>query len=432
MTNDLDGADPTKALSRSAFALHANTVVTSALGFGFLLLAARLYGDNTAGMGEDLALVSAMMLLASLSELNLGLALPKLLPQMGRRSPQLIVYSYIVSSAVAFVFAFGFVMIAPKVAGSLEFLGHGVLLGIAFCVAVVIWNIFAVQDAVLVALRRALWVPAENGIFGIAKIGLLIALCVASVDHYVFYAWVIPMAIMVVPITWLLFARALPDHMRTKPNDELELHDPRVRRQVYRYFGLDYVASLFVQAATTVLPIVIVVILGAEANASFGIAFTIVTAVEQLALNVGISLTVEGSFDKRVLAKLVRHSLFRFGAMFIPLVVLMIMCAPLILWFFGPQYVSDATTVLRLLLLGTIPLSILVIYQALERVRGNGGRILAISAARTVVTLVAVIALTEQFGLAGAGWGWLIANAVLALFVLPSLVRACVANESAR
>ena len=71
-----------------------------------------------------------------------------------------------------------------------------------------------------------------------------------------------------------------------------------------RYLGQDYIASLMLQGASTLMPILVVVLLGAEANGYFYVAFTIAAAIDQLGHNVGLSLTVESSFDERQLAAL--------------------------------------------------------------------------------------------------------------------------------
>ena len=47
------------------------------------------------------------------------------------------------------------------------------------------WCVFSLQDAVLTGMRQAVWLPLENGVYGLAKIGLLVALApvAAAVRH---------------------------------------------------------------------------------------------------------------------------------------------------------------------------------------------------------------------------------------------------------
>ena len=51
----------------------------------------------------------------------------------------------------------------------------GPVTGVVFVGCVAAWAIFTLQDSVLVGLRSAFWVLVENGIFGVVKIVLLVA-----------------------------------------------------------------------------------------------------------------------------------------------------------------------------------------------------------------------------------------------------------------
>jgi len=411
----------TRSLTRNALALVLNTVVTSVLGMGFWVLAAHLY--DRVELGRDSALVSAMFLLAAVSELNLGLALPRFLPQLGERSASTVLRSYVASAVAAVVVTGAVVLVVPHVSRSLAFLGQDAGVAASLVVAVMLWNVFALQDAVLAALRRTSWIPVENTIFGVAKIVLMVALSRAAVGHGVFLAWVVPMAVMLVPVNVALFRWAIPHHVRTSPPASSIFAGEGSRRKVVRYLALDYAASLLVQGSLTFMPIVVVAILGPEQNAYFYVAFSIVGALDQMAHNIGLSLTVEGAFDEALLGRLTRHTIVRFGIVLVPGLLGLVVLAVPMLWLFGPDFAKHSVTVLRLLVLASIPQALLHLYQAVERVRGRAGRIMAVTLARFVVILVAVVLLGRHYGLAGVGWGWFLGQVVVLLAVLPALVR---------
>lgn len=417
--------EATSLLSRSAFALHANTIITAGLGYLFMILASHLYEEER--LGQDMALVSAMMLLAALAEFNLGMILPKFLPTLGRRSQRTVMQAYVASSTAALVFAGIFVFVAPRVSNSFEFLGASAGLGAMFVISVAVWNVFALQDSILVSVRRALWVPFENGIFSVAKVVLMVVWANSTVEHGVFLSWVVPMAIMVIPITGALFGVALPKHAKATESLEGEKFE---RRKVARYMGIDYISSLLTQGGTTILPLVVLVVLGAEANASFAIAFSIATAIEQFSINVGISLLVEGSYDRYALARLLRHTFQRFGLLLLAVVGGILVLTPLILFPFGDPYPETVPTVLRLFAVGLVFQAIVITYQAVERVRGNAGRVLISTLGQMVLTLTFVSVLGNAFGLAGVGWGWITGNAIVATCVLPSLIRVASARPA--
>ena len=85
---------------RGSYALVANTVGTNVIGAVYWAVAARLYGPEA--MGRAAALISALMLVATLSQLNLSSTLMRFLPQMGAMSAgRLIKFGYLASSLTA-------------------------------------------------------------------------------------------------------------------------------------------------------------------------------------------------------------------------------------------------------------------------------------------------------------------------------------------
>ena len=104
-------------------------------------------------------------------------------------------------------------------------------------------------------------------------------------------------------------------------------------------------------------------------------------------------------------------------------VVAIVVVAPWLMQLYGADFRNESTDVLRLLVIGAIPQTVLNLYQAIERTRGHGGRILAITTARLIAVLFFVIALAGPFELAGVGWGWVIGHFVVMLAVAPSLYR---------
>jgi O-antigen/teichoic acid export membrane protein len=419
--SEADGHAATRSLSRNAFALIVNAVVTSALGAGFWAFAGHLY--TTSRVGEDSALVSAMMLLSSVAELDLGLALPRFLPQLGKRSAAAVFGGYAVSSAFAVVLTGVTVWLLPQVSGSFRFMKGDTGLGVVLCLATVLWNIFGVQDAVLTALRRARWVPVENAIFGVAKLILMIVWAHSTIKHGIFIAWVVPMAVMVIPVNFALFKWAIPHHARTsKPAAKSALIEGS-RRRLILYLTQDYVASLLIQGATNFMPVLVLILLGAERNGYFYMAFTISTAFDQLSQNVGLSLTVESAFDERQLALLTRHIFLRIGILLAVGVISVDLLAPYLLAVFGHQYSTHAVTILRLLMIGCVPQVVLNLYQAIERVRGNGARILGVTVGRMLCVVLLIIVLGKADGLSGVGWGWVIGHFLVTIPIVPVLYR---------
>src|ERR1700729_3641487 len=226
-------------LLRGAYSLFANTAVTSILGMGFWVAAARLY--PTVEVGQDTVLISVMLGLSSVCQLNMGNGIARFLPDLGKRSARTLIWAYGLTAAVALLLGTAFVLVAPSVSGELAYLGDDASLAVGFVAALTLWGVFTLQDAALMATRRAPWIPIENGLFGALKLFALPILLVASTANGVFLAWSLPMALMVIPVNLLVFRRAIPAHVA---GDLGESPIERFwRRRAARFLTQDYLAS---------------------------------------------------------------------------------------------------------------------------------------------------------------------------------------------
>jgi O-antigen/teichoic acid export membrane protein len=420
------GAGPADRLARlrehvrtplfgNAYALALNIAVTTILGSGYWVLAARLYSPRELGLGA--AAVSTMTFLSNLSQLNLNAALARFLPESGLSGGRLIAYAYGASSLVAIFISSSFLAVAPRLSDHLAFLTGSPLLAILFCLSVAAWGIFTLQDSVLTALRGAVWVPVENAAFGVAKVLLLIALAGAVPTLGVFVSWNLPVIVALVPVNLLVFRILLP---RLRSLGTARLPDWHVLR---RFIALDYVGYLFMQAGTNALPLLVTARLGAAANGRFYVAYAIGNALELVAYNFGVSLTVESSRDQSRLALYTRQILRRGFALFTPGVMLLCLAAPLLLTVFGKGYAQSSATVLRLLLLAVLPKLVVAIFVATARVQKRIGRIVVVQALTSTLVLGLSLVAVGRLGILGVGLAYLISQAVVAAVVLPSLAR---------
>ena len=409
-------------LAVTSWALMANTVTTSAMGMVFWAVASRIYSPQA--LGESAALVSAMVLLSTVSQLNLGIGIPRLLPQVQDRRWRPVLGAYGLTAVVGAVLTGGFLALVPQLPDGFAFLAHDKPLGMALVAAVVLWNIFALQDAVLTSARWAPAVPVENGLFGLLKIVLMIWLGGGLLDHGVFFAWLLAMALLLLPVNGLIFGRVLPSRSgRHEPGVKtvLSLSEPR---RVTRYLATDYLASLLSQGSTALLPLLVIGVLGRAENAYFYVAFLITAAVGALGHSLSTSLVAEGGHDERELRSLVTRSVMRYARYVAPVVVMAIVAAPLLLAPFGEEYVTHGTTLLRLLLAGTLLQAVVSIYLGMERIRAKVSRVLGVEAITVVLVIAGALVGMRWHGLAGLGQAWLVAQVIVAGLVAPRLWHA--------
>ena len=281
------------------------------------------------------------------------------------------------------------------------------------------WTIFVLQDSVLAGIRQATWVPVENAIFSVAKIVLLVAFVAAAPTLGVFHSWSIPVLLLVGPITILLFRRLIPAHLeRTRGRDE-----PIVVRQVIGYAVPDFVAYLIWSGTTTVLPLIVLQLAGAEANAYFFIAWTIAYALYMIPSSMGMAMLAEASLDPAQLAAHTRRTIAESARLMLPAVAVVVIFASPLLGLMGPSYSDEATTLLRLLSLSAIPFIFVAAYANVARVEQRMRAVVWTFVSLCAIVFALGIPLLEAIGIVGLGIAWLVAQCVVAVGVIVAYAR---------
>lgn len=407
-------------LFRGAYSLMAGTALTALLGIAFWAIAAR--SAPTDEVGRDAALISSLITLSAICQLNLVDALVRFLPGVRRASQgRAILAAYGASALAGMAGGTAFVLVAPALSERLSFLSDDRGLALAFVASMALWGVFVLQDSALTAMRRATWVPIENAGFSVAKIALLPVLVGVGSSHAVFLAWMLPTLLVVPVVNALLFGRLLGPARRAAP--EAAAVRALRGRALARFLAQDYVGFVLGQAAVTLVPLVVVARLGEEASAHFYMPFTLIVAFDLLFYNVTTSMTVEGAHDEARTAQLAATVVRRFLAVLVPVALLVVAAAPLLLVPFGGEYVDEGSGVLRLLALASIARAVVCLYLAVARLQGRGRAILAVQGVVFAGVVSLSLALAEPLGLEGIGIGWLGGNALAAVVVAPALVR---------
>jgi hypothetical protein len=399
--------------------MAANTAVTSLLGMGFWIMAARIYSRVV--VGRDAALISAMVELSTFCQLNLGNGILRFLPGLGTRTRRALIGAYTITGAMAIAAGATFVLLAPSLSKRMIFLEEEPALRYTFVIALLLWGIFALQDAALTATRRAPWVPVENGLFGVLKLMALPALAVLGIRHGVFAAWVLPMALLVLPVNVLLFRHAIPGHLASQAHAFSPMRLPL--RGAVRFLSQDYLASIFTQATLTVVPLLVLATLGAAASAYFAIPFMIVMAFDTAAYGACTSLVVEGALHGEELRALTRVFMRRVLTLIMPAGALLIVAAPLVMLPFGHAYAQHGTAVLRLLGCASLLRMVIALFSAVARVQQRGLWLASVELGLLGLVLAPSVALGHAYGIDGVALAWLLANAFMSLVVAVWLWR---------
>jgi O-antigen/teichoic acid export membrane protein len=386
-------------LSRGGLALLVNTGLTGVLGFGYWIIAARLFSTYAVGVAG--ALVSATTLFSALGQLNLSGMLMRFLPRAEGKSRRLVLLAYAYAAGASALLAAASLVGIKIFASSTSPLRLGALESTAFVLAVAATAIFTIQDSVLIGLRKAVWVPAENGTFGVAKIGILFVFgSLGGAAFTIFAAWMIPLTLTIPVISAVLFCRFLPQRSRPR---RTALLGKELRSSIIRFAIGDATGGLFTQAWMYILPVVITTSLGASVNALYFTSFLFSSTIDQVAANYAAPLTVEGAHAPEEITVLIRSALRHIFLIIFPLIAMLVIACPWLLRAFGDKYVS-AVPLLRLLLIACLPKAISVVYYAYCRVQRSTHRSALMQAYVCIATLSTVVLLAHSFGLVYIGF----------------------------
>ena len=403
-------------LFRNAYALMLNTGISAVLGLGYWLVAARYYSESAVGQGS--AAIAAMKLLAGLTAVTLTGALARFIPVAGRATGRLIFRTY-AASCVVVSFAAGIFLLTLSTWGpSYSFL-HGPIKGLGFIMAVASWNLLTLQDGVLTGLRSAPWVPVGNTVFSAVKLALLVGLAASMPTTGVFVSWVLAIATSVVPLGLLVFRKLVPRHIEATAD---HAKAPTLK-EIGRFLAGDYTGSLFSLAVVYLIPVIIASQVSSEDNAYFYITTTIGGTVNLLAINMGASLTVEGSHDPGRLSANTRAALKRMARIMLPICGVLFIGAPWILGVFGQGYADAATPLLRWFAVGALLRVVMETYFAVLRAQSRTAGLAWLQGLLCVLVLGLTLLLLPRMGLTGAGVAEISSLAVIVTIAAPKLYR---------
>jgi O-antigen/teichoic acid export membrane protein len=392
-------------------ALVLSSALSSGIGLLFWVLAARLFDQATVGVNSTA--VSAMTLLSTAAQLNLGNAMLRFVPVAGRGTRALVAGCYAAgagaATAAGAVFALGAPLWAPDLVTAF---GQAGLLAF-FLVSTPIGTMFVMQDYVLPALKRATVVPVENLVFSVLKIVLLGAAAATGLLVGIAVSWTVATALVVVGITVYLL-RVLPPRRTGGPPEASRV----TVRDVAQFVRADYAGTVFWLAALFGLQLVVLARLGAEAAATYGVVWQIGYALYLVPNGMGQSLVAHVAADPARLEAARDGMVTKALTLIVPAVVVAAPASYLVLSIFGSSYAEAGSELLVLLLVSAVPNVVTAAAVWAARVRRDGRVLFGIPAGISTTVIAGSWVLMPVMGVTGAGVAWLVAQTVVAAGVL--------------
>jgi O-antigen/teichoic acid export membrane protein len=406
-----------KPLYRNGYALTANSVLTSAVGFAYWVLATRHYAVDV--VGTNSAAISAMGFLIGFAGLNMDGTLVRFIPRVGRRVAHLIGFAYLISLAMTALAAGLFLLGLKAWSPGLVFLARSPLAVVGFVLATMVGGVFSEQDAALIGLRKAVWVTGENTTYAFLKLGLLLIFAGLLPDYGILASWTLPTLLLIIPVNYFIFRHLVPRH-KLAAQDVME---PAMSGGIARYTVGNYIAFLFALACSALPPVMVLQLAGSGASAYFYLPWLIGNLLQLVAVNMSISLVVEGSFDQSRALEYFRHGLVNTARLLAPMVALLVIGAPYLLRIFGAGYALEGALLLRLVALAALPGMVVTLYLGLLRVTNRLRGVIAVNAFIALITLGLSYSWLPHYGIASVGFALLLSESAVAAFLLCTELR---------
>lgn len=394
-------------LLTGSIALVLAAGVTAASGALYWLIAAR--ADDQTDVGHATALFTSVLFVAFVSGLGQPVAAARY--AAGRTRDDHVLYAWgavgtVVASSV--VGALYIELVSPQAVDELRE-WHGLLGPAVFVVLCVGTALSLLLDVRLMTQRRWGLVLARAAIVGVARFPLL----AVAVDTN--------------RAVWLLIAAALPTAVSGFAGIALlplitgDRHHlsplPASTRAWLRYSLVNWASTIAYQAPTFVVPVIVLINVDADTNASFYVAWGVAALACYVPTAIGQALLAEGGRDGAALRSQVRLAILVAGGLMVVATVVATVGRNLITALYGDDYAQGAE-VLPYLVAASIPWAVTSIYLTEARVRHRNTATVLITTTLSIAILVPALVLVPEWGLDGAAAAFLGGNIVAAAVAL--------------
>lgn len=397
----------------NAFALMISAAGSGLLGLLYWGIGAHLASQKS--IGRAAGEIAAVTLLSTFAQLSFGSVFQRFLPRAAQKSRDLVVTGYATSVIAAVVIGIGYLALGFTD----RFFPTTFEWSVLFIATVVFYTMFALQDSVLISLRRSRWVALENILFGVAKLALLIPLAGYELGQGVVLSWTIPLVATVIAVNWYIFRKRLPEHIRTSPISEtLPSLKHMLSLSIPQFAGT--VLSLF---STSIVSLIVIGKLGAVANAHYYLVAQVAITPGLFIWSISRLLIVEVSHEPQDQRRHVRQAIIAMSAVLVVGVGVGTVFARQILGIFGPAYANQGTTLLRLLLLSLPGTVVVATYAALAWIDGRVWALMVREGITLVVNLTIVLVLIRHHGINSVGYAALITSGIEFMLFLPTTLK---------
>jgi O-antigen/teichoic acid export membrane protein len=287
----------------------------------------------------------------------------------------------------------------------------------AFVVFTTASALHSMVQQTFVAFRRTGFTLFQGTIFGTLRLVLAAVLASFFGAFGIFAASGLAFTVSLV-ICLLIFIPLILPRYRPLPSFRRQAGNEIIKFSLANYAG-EGLWSL----PSWILPIMVLNILGAEANAYFYMPWSMASLLLALSLAISFSLFAEGSYEARNVSRHLKSGFKLIVLLLVPTAAILAIFGDKILLVFGGDYSAAGTQLLRLFTLAAFPLSFNLLYLSVARVEKRLKSLLWVNGVTAVATLVLSYITIVNLGILGIGVSWLAAQTSVALFTTTKLIQ---------
>lgn len=389
-------------LRKSTFFMNAlylmlSTFVIAASGFVFWVLITRSYDPAAVGVATTLLSVSGLLSLLGLAGFDTTFV--RFLPGSNRKG------DYINSGFTIVTFASG--ALAVCIGAILPFVSPDftVLSGdwafVAFVFFTVVSSLNVLMSAIFLAYKRALYILIIAALLAASKIIVPLVTTQGNAMTIFIIAGIAQVVALVVGALWLRRKFAYKFSV---------LFDLKVIRTVRKFSFSAYAASILNLLPPTILPLLIVYLMGSANAAYYYMAFTVASALYTIAYASMQSVFAEGSHNQAAMRTHVTKAIKLIIILLVPVSLVVAALGGTLLELFGHKYASQAAGLLQMLALGALPVATYSAMGAIFKVTKNLRGIVCMNIVYAATILGCAYYLMPSLGLMAVGWAWIIGN----------------------
>lgn len=412
-----------KAIFVNAGSLIGTWGVTSGLGFVYWWLAAREFAPQEVGIGS--ASISAMTLLGTICMMGLGTLLITELPRQPEQASSLISTALIVVCMVGGCAGGLFALLAPVLSASFSPLRASISTIILFAIGVSLTSVTLVLDQAMIGLLQGgvqLW---RNLLFALGKLVVLflVSRWLSQTEGMDIYnAWTMGNVFSLGSLAGFV---AVKKRLRGKRY----LPQLTLLRKLGGAALQHHLLNLTLAAPSLLLPVIVTVILSAQANAWFYVAWMVANFVFVVPGALTMVLHAVNSAQQATLRQRARLTLSLAFAISTVAICMLFFGAKQVLNFFGSSYAAEAALTLQILAIGALPLVIKNHYISICRIYDRITQALVGMILGGLLELGAGVLGAHFTGLAGLSLGWVGAMIIESIFMLPTIYKAVFSKQ---